>query len=97
MVIQNQSSASKSYRFSNLVVAGHAVDQFMKRSPLQLSGEGREHHSAVATRIAQAVRQGIYVADKQSGGKLFLHGGMGYVVLVFPHYRKVITCYRVSH
>jgi hypothetical protein len=86
---------AKSVRFNENVVTGHAIDQYLKRALYLPTGRDRDFHKQIARVIAQAVRQARYVGDC-SDGKLFVHDGMGYVVMVYPHYRKVITCYRVT-
>ena len=96
-MIQTQSSEgnAKSFRCTETLVTGHAIDQFLERAPNPPNGEGRDFHKQVARQIAAAVRKAKFVMNRKEG-KLFVHEGMGYVLIVFPHYRKVVTCYRVD-
>lgn len=92
--IQNQSSADKArtVRCGSVVVTGHAIDQYLDRHKDRPSGNGREFHKVIGLQIVEDLKTAKFWREKENG-TLFYNDGMVYVVKVFQHYRKVLTCY----
>jgi hypothetical protein len=89
---------AKSYRHNELVITGHVIDQYLMRhprapeSPTAESQKLRDFHRDVGRTIADAVRRSVFYKDHKES-KLYYIEGMVYVVRVYEHYKKVITCY----
>jgi hypothetical protein len=91
--IQNQSWATRSVRFASVIVTVHVINRFLERNRIapQLS-RNRESEVAIARLIITALERAVYLKERDGCG-LWCDGEMCYVVRVFPHYRKVLTCY----
>lgn len=86
-------TGARSVRHNEVLVTGHAIDQYLARNPNPPNGSGRDFERSIGRLIASAVRKAYHDANRGEY-RLMVYDGMAYVVRFYHHYKKVITCYR---